>query len=179
MEINSYSKSEAIFFEDARSHFKKVLVYTHQPNLHSDIIIDFILNSPDDYLILLRFHPMTGNYEKQMLLNRIGNKVNVETKKATELNLYALFMNCDLHLTHSSVTAVEALAFGVPSVICSGAGREFFKEYIENGVMFYARSLNEINNAIENKGINPEKLKNYSISTDTKLTLKNLEVILN
>jgi hypothetical protein len=58
---------------------------------------------------------------------------DAELELATDLPLYALLRHLDLHLTHSSSTVVEAELFGVPSVVISEYGAEFFSDQIASG----------------------------------------------
>lgn len=61
-----------------------------------------------------------------------GNE-NFELDMATDAPLYALLRHSDVHVTHSSSTVIEAEVFGVPSVIFSAYGAEFFPEQIAAG----------------------------------------------
>jgi hypothetical protein len=54
----------------------------------------------------------------------------------------------DLHVTHSSSTVIEAAEFGVPSVVCSDYGAQFFAAQVAAGQAVVAKSEEEIAQAL-------------------------------
>jgi hypothetical protein len=65
---------------------------------------------------------------------------NVQVEEANARPLYELLANADLHLTFDSTCGSEALAFGVPTVVCHPVGRDYYGDYIRKGLMAYAET---------------------------------------
>ena len=58
---------------------------------------------------------------------------------ATARPLYSLFTEVDVHLTAFSTCTLEALAFGVPTLLCSENGHRAFRELVGPfGTLLYA-----------------------------------------
>lgn len=95
--------------------------------------------APPDWLWLLRIHPTdrhAGIDPASVLLERTGRVggANIETEHASRANLVALLERADVHVTDNSSSCLEALEFGVPTVIYGSLGRQVFADYIEEGV---------------------------------------------
>lgn len=82
----------------------------------------------------VRLHPCMLNDRGAVrsLLAKCGI-TDAETDLATDLPLYAVLRHMDLHVTHSSSTVIEAALFGIPSVVISSYGAEFFPEQLSTG----------------------------------------------
>jgi len=126
--------------------YKKAILVTLQLGIeYKKDLFPAIQNSPPEWLWLIRLH-------RQQLsqMNIIEAEFSTLThsaiilRQATNLPLYAMFTACDCHVTWYSTCAVEALAFGVPSVILHPSGLHAFKRYIEDGVMYYCNESREI-----------------------------------
>lgn len=96
----------------------------------------------------LRLHP--GMLEERRHIAQIlGGHRNVEIDGATDLPLYALLRQVDVHVTHCSSVVVEAEAFGVCSVVCSPYGIELFPTQARAGTAVYAASVAELKAAVD------------------------------
>ncbi|WP_306534968.1 hypothetical protein [Geobacter sp.] len=97
-------------------------------------ILEAIATADPSYFWWIRLHPCM--LDKRKLIHDIfincGN-LNIDITVATDLPLFALLRHTDVHVTHSSSTVIEAESFGVPSVITSDYGAEFFKEQVASG----------------------------------------------
>jgi len=91
----------------------------------------------------IRLHPCMLGRRRYIrdLLNSTGNQ-RFDLDMATDQPLYAILRHVDAHVTHSSSTVIEAREFGVPSVIFSRYGMEFFTESIESGWALVAGDQN-------------------------------------
>jgi len=87
-----------------------------------------------EYHWWIRLHPCMlgerGSVRAMLERNEISD---FELDLATDLPLYALLRQMDLHLTHSSSTVIEAAFFGIPSVLISSYGAEFFPDQTVSG----------------------------------------------
>lgn len=80
----------------------------------------------------IRLHPTSrGSSELSGLFAETGAHYDVQ--RASDLPLYAVLENTDVNVSHSSTTVIEAAAFGVPSIVWSTYGAEFFSDLIHAG----------------------------------------------
>jgi hypothetical protein len=100
----------------------------------------------------VRLHPCMLNERiaVRAMLSRNGIS-HVDLDRATDLPLYALLRHMDLHITHSSSTVIEAEQFGVPSVVISTYGAEFFGAQLASGWAVTALSEDAIIAAIQSQ----------------------------
>lgn len=93
--------------------------------------------SPADWLWMFRFHPATPEDKRTQIESAIRQRAGgvAEFMIPNEFSLYALLCVSDVHLTIASTCALEALAFGVPSVILRWSGRNSYSDFIDKGVM--------------------------------------------
>lgn len=98
----------------------------------------------------IRLHP-TALRDKDKIKTMLtqNNISEVEIEGATTLPLYSLLRNVDVHITYSSATIIEAESFGVPSVVTSEYGSEFFPDQIAEGWVLKAYTSEEIIKAIQ------------------------------
>lgn len=108
-------------------------------------LLDAIRRTQHEWRWWVRLHPvmLTERDAVRSLLAHHGI-VEYDLDAASDLPLYALLRHMDLHLTHSSATVIETSAFGIPSVIVSEYGREFFPAQITAGRARAANSTDEI-----------------------------------
>ena len=117
---------------------KRQLLVTLQYGLADDRalgpLLGAIRRTQHEWRWWVRLHPVMLNERDAVrsLLTRHGI-VEYDLDAASDLPLYALLRRMDLHLTHSSATVIEASEFGIPSVIVSEYGREFFPGQIAAG----------------------------------------------
>jgi hypothetical protein len=100
-----------------------------------NIFKDAIAASPESWFWWVRLHPsMQADKEKiiQDLKNLHVNNFNLED--ASELPLYGLLPQMDVHVTEFSTTVIEAEQFGVPSVITHTIGYEVYPDLISSGI---------------------------------------------
>ena len=69
---------------------------------------------------------------------------------SNDINLIQLLLMSDVHVTLHSTVAVEAIDFGICSVVVDEYGKNAFHEYIEQGDLYYASDYNQIKEIIEN-----------------------------
>jgi hypothetical protein len=107
----------------------------------------------------LRVHPGKVRekdvFKKLVVENGISNG---EVDLATDLPLYALLRQMDLHLTFYSSSVLEAKDLGVPSVVAGDYGKELFSDQISSGWAFPADTPEEIILGIKTQFHNKEEL---------------------
>lgn len=108
-------------------------------------ILSLVIKTNNNFFWWIRCHPCfldkIGFLKKRILERRISN---VDIIKASRLPLYYLLPNMDIHVTESSSIVIEAKAFGIPSIITTKYGREFYNNEIYEGWAKYANSNKEI-----------------------------------
>lgn len=170
---------EQEFFEKIKPGYKKIILVTLQPVFISDkVILNTILNAPGNFYFIVRFHPFNTEQEKNDFKESVKNCANVDCSAALTANLFNLFINCDFQLTHSSTTAMEALVFNLPTIICSEYGFDFYKDQINDGVILHSVNPTEIIEFLQ-AGIelNREKLDYYLIRSDAAEAIINVSKV--
>jgi hypothetical protein len=147
----------------AATHKKTILVTLQHGGEFTELIIDAVTQSPDEWLWLLRFHPATPQAERSHFESRLGamSRTNFEHELSSRMALYALMQQSNVHVTGHSTCAQEALCFGVPTVTITGNGASAYKEFIDGGTMRYAGSAPDLLQAISGcETIDAEKCRN-------------------
>jgi len=118
---------------------KVVLVTLQQAVPWRDLVEQMVRRAPNGWLWLVRKHRgmRESPAEMESDLHAAGQR-NVNVVQATEMPLYALMSVCDWHVTGFSTCAMEALAFGCPTVLVHPSGREAYRDFIEKDVMHFA-----------------------------------------
>jgi hypothetical protein len=162
---------------------KRILV-TMQENVHN-ILLQAINSSPIKWVWIIRFHPArkANDREKDIIILKETGNSRIEFDTENKFLLYNLLNDCDIHVTESSSCALEALAFGVISVILGGSelgetGKDYYKSFIKKKLMLTADSPNELINVIaKTRPVNPniKDVTDYFTNTnDSKYLLKEI-----
>lgn len=152
-----------------RTNRKIHILFTAQDiQLNSDILNAMKSNS-SEYWWWIRLHPGYKNLKKGLLklLSKEGIS-NFYIEEATELPLYSILRNVDIHMTMHSSVVMEAKSFGVYSILWSKLGAELYSEEIDNGFAGYAYDIANIGECIKNnigKSRKPEGISS-NVSTN-------------
>jgi len=100
--------------------------------------------APRDWLWLVRLHRRAEAQPRplQAELARATGR-SVDAVGATRLPLYALMRSASVHLTAYSTCALEALAFGVPTLLTHESGEHAYGEFLADRVMWRHQSAPE------------------------------------
>ena len=148
----------------------------------SEHVIEAMRRSPENWVWLLRLHPLYNSKEHKDSMREIMLKngiTNYEIDNATSCPLYALLKFCDHHITAWSSVCYEALVFGVPTTLVHREGWELYDSYIEQGLFNRADNAEELIAHISRE-YSPEELKEPVpyIEVDRKYGEKAIETIL-
>lgn len=124
------------------------------------MIFDAIKQSESFCWWWLRMHP--GKLKEKDAFKRAIREhglTNGEVDLATDLPLYALLRQMDLHLTFYSSSVFEAEEMGVPSVVVGVFGQELFSNQISSGWGYPANCVEEIISGIKVQFDKREELK--------------------
>ena len=133
-----------------------------------------MLNSPDHYYWLIRFHPSYDNDEKRNIYYKYfaENKfTNFEITHATNLQMMAILKLSNVLCTAFSSSVLDAKFMNVPSIVYHTYGAVHFKNEIQNGLTNVALTEKSFLKAllnVEKKETNTKKVNN------TNETNKNL-----
>jgi hypothetical protein len=134
---------------------KRILVVLQRQPL--DIVIETIKKMPPNIEWIFRFHPARSNSCRERDINyiRSGLSKNIKFEYPESSALYESFSNVSLIITEGSVVAIEALAFGLKSVIIGDTdlSRQAlidYKNFIEKGLMQSAVTSSELEKVILN-----------------------------
>jgi len=121
------------------SRYDRVYLVTLQPAQGvEETVWPAVRNSPPEVFWFVRLHPRMSAEEKHRIEQwalEMGERVNV--KDAARVSLYALLQVVAVHLTGYSTCALEALAFGKPTVLVHPSGLALFRRQIEQGIMVF------------------------------------------
>lgn len=85
------------------------------------------------FVYWVRLHPLMLERREAVRARLAVDGCTVELDACTDLPLQAVLPQADVHLTHSSSTAIEAAQFGLRTVLTSDYGAELFTPLIEAG----------------------------------------------
>jgi hypothetical protein len=89
-------------------------------------------------------------YDKNIIYNQLRKckSKNWNLDDASQLPLYAILPNIDLHVTLYSSVVIEAELFGIPSIVSAQFGEEYYKDYIKRETCYVAFSEESLENQI-------------------------------
>ncbi len=129
---------------------RKTVLVTLQHEV-SGILLDGIRKSPKSWKWMIRFHPARSPKDRESdcaLFASTGHE-GVEIDRKKNSLLYKFLQECDVHITEASTCALEALPFGVSTVVLADTaygriGCFYFLSYIERDVMRVAHTADEL-----------------------------------
>jgi hypothetical protein len=132
---------------------RRNLLWTLSPLLeppdHRAMILDALASTGESWRWWIRLHPAMRDQRPEIeRLLRDRGLDRVELAVANASPLYALLEHMDAHVTHSSASAAEAAAFGVPSVLTSEYGATFHAALVGTGRASVALTSSEIVQAL-------------------------------
>lgn len=137
---------QAIRSRDPESvHVLVTLAYSLTSERDLAPIREAIEKAPSTWRWWVRLHPAMSNTDRaraRKVLPVDGQRVLLDLP--SELPLYALLRNAELHLTINSTSVVEAEAFGVPSVATSPEATDLFEDQATRGWLTIASGGREV-----------------------------------
>lgn len=114
------------------------------------ILLECIKNSKPDWQWWIRLHPLMLDKKEQIkTLFSEHSTARIEVEDASSTELFTLLSKMDAHITHSSATVLEALEFGIPSIVFSPMGKALYERKINNRQMFFSNQFEDILNHLE------------------------------
>ena len=110
-----------------------------------DNLIEAIRNAPADWYWMIRVYPgMDYKIDEITSLFVDLHVNNVEIALASKIPVYRILSHVDWHVSQGSTVCLEALNWGVPSILINPEGKELFQTYVDKGIFFYALSSEAI-----------------------------------
>jgi hypothetical protein len=124
---------------------KKIILYSLQ-NLNFDFLFPKYLieaiKTTTNFKWWLRLHPRQLEYQNELIdflkLNKIEHLVNL--KEASNLPLPNILNQTKIHITNFSGCTLEAMHYGIPSIVIDKRGYDAFKDLIDEKKVFYSSS---------------------------------------
>lgn len=133
---------------------QKIILVTLQHSIPiSEILLEAIRKSTTDFLWLVRFHPrdyFDPEYRKNYIA-AFQELKNVEYVYTTKANLYQLLQRIDIHITHHSTVAIEAICFNKITILLGDKFQDIFEKYIEAKLFKIANTSGDILNIINSE----------------------------
>jgi hypothetical protein len=123
----------------------RAILVTLQPGVPiRETLIPLIAASPREWRWWVRVHGRMGDDAKQLEVEFArATQRSVDVREATRLPLYALLRACSWHVTGFSTCALEALAFGVPTLLLHPSGEHAYADFVEQQVMWQHQAIDE------------------------------------
>lgn len=135
---------------------KKKIICTLTIGLKSilpDYILNSIINSSDEFIWYLRFHPRTKQKDKNQLyrlIDKYGISNKIEFIDANNIQLPELLADAWAHVSYSSGSHIEAALMGVRNnIITSEIGLNNHSDLIKSNKAFYYNPEEESVNLID------------------------------
>jgi len=146
-------------------HVLATLQYSYSDEEHLKTLLQTMQASPADWRWWIRLHPMMKNDagRTRVLLDQYHIR-NYDIYQATELPLYAVLRNIDVHVTLHSAVVIEAESFNVPSVIIDEMGSVHFQRQIRSGTAVAAYAPDAIIDAIRRQAIIRQRTSGHPLA---------------
>lgn len=115
-----------------------------------DLILNVLRKAPSDAFFLVRFHPMTTDSEKNIVLSKLYNleKKNYEVEHASSLPLHLILSNISMHIAIVSTIIEEGLEYGIPTVAIGSRAKAYWGD-TKNSKISFSDSFEDIINTIK------------------------------
>jgi hypothetical protein len=100
-----------------------------------DPLVDLVRTVGTRFVFWARLHPLMLDRRESVRARLAQAGATVELDACTDLPLHAVLPQADVHLTHSSSTAIEAAQFNLRTVLTSDYGAELFTPLIDAGTV--------------------------------------------
>lgn len=152
---NSVAKHYDDIFESIFNKFstrKLILVSLCWTYFIPETILKVIKEAPLDYYFLIRFHPVTSEYEKKEVIRRLRllNKDNFEIENSTKLPLHTILKKVSSHLAIVSTVISEGLDYNLKTIAISSRAEAYWRNN-ESKKLFFSDCAEEILNILQNE----------------------------
>lgn len=165
------------FFSDSKlfkqnDAYKIGVISLQDQKIFPKIFSDIVLSTKGKILWVVRRHPKHQNIKFDHLIDIV-----LSGKKYDECNFSIILKNSSIHLTECSTSVIDADYFGVPSIVTGEQGFINYKDFIEDGSIFYIKSSSEAQKVIDDI-LCFEKVSKMNVINNSDTTKQALEKIL-
>jgi len=145
-------------FFDSVSHYRKHILFTSQSLTVAALFKEIILKAQPGVCFLIRCHPNLKS-DDVGLLNKVMREFgpNVFVNAPTKMPIELLMQNVDWHITEWSASVYNAYFEEVKSIVITEEGKDYFSDFIENGMVFY---MNDVESILEKIEVGSDKYMN-------------------
>jgi hypothetical protein len=124
---------------------RRAILVTLQPGVpYHAVLLPLIAETPLHWRWWVRLHGRMGDDATRLETELCrATRRSVEVREATRLPLPALMRACSWHVTGFSTCALEALAFGIPTLLLHPSGEHAYARFVEKQVMWPHQSSRE------------------------------------
>lgn len=95
-------------------------------------LLGLLQDAGERFFFWIRLHPlMLGS--RETIRAQLGQAGNFNLDEASDVPLQALLKQVDAHMTHSSAVVIDAMQYGIRSVVTSLYGEELFEPLYKDG----------------------------------------------
>lgn len=165
-----------------KKSYSRIILVTFQYYYRQYEFLKGIISDLKDCYFLFRFHPLDHKDEgfRAHYITYFSELNNIEYINSTKADINTLFGIVDLHLTLSSASAIDALNFGVKTILLNkDYAKSHFEMYYNNGVFLTFNSVTELKNLIENTTkLSPSEMEYYTQHISDAILKKTLNELI-
>lgn len=126
--------------------------------LFTDVIMKAVNISLEKAYWIFRLHPHHFDTQNSWLIEQLEHihPSNYEIQKPRVTNLYQVLKETDIHITFESSVTIEALSYGIKTIVTTMDGYDYYKYYIDKGYVYFSQDSEEIVALIEKSIRNKE-----------------------
>jgi len=141
--LNKAEEQWANFFLEINDYEKKILI-TMQSGKLAPLFVDVVKQSKPSYCFLVRMHPGFMLEKDKNYTDLTRSYPNVFFEQPSQMPIQVLMRHIDLHMTEWSGAVVDAYFEDVRSIVITDVSLDYFEEFIAQGKVIYAPTLESI-----------------------------------
>lgn len=139
-----------VFLNEIRSKYSRVIVISFQYYFRNYEFLKELIKELTDCFFLLRFHPLDYKDKgfRQHYIDYFSELQNVEYKVCNDCNISTVFSFCDLHMTLFSTMLIDALQYGVRTILLDKNYLNYFQVYHDKNVLVVTDNFSDLKKLI-------------------------------
>ncbi|MGQ7818401.1 hypothetical protein ACUTAH_22455 [Metapseudomonas furukawaii] len=136
-------------FLDDINFYKKRVVITLQSSVVHELLLELVRNCDEDVCFLVRAHPSASSREEVSgLMESFSSHSSVFVCEPTKMPIQLLMSVASVHITEWSASVYDAYFEGVPSIVVSREGADYFVDFIDMGFAFYSDEIDGLKSLV-------------------------------
>ena len=132
-------------------NYTKYILYTLSPikPYFPKFLLEFMQKSNNTFW-WIRVHPRYKFQQNEVeLVLKMFSIKNYEIELSTNLPIQEVLINSDIHITQYSSTSLDALDFGIKTILVDKQGKLLYKNLIDSGDLFFCDNENDLASLVE------------------------------